>query len=176
VDKHRQRFHGGKLFLRELTYAIQLDQAEDKLVLPRLRLEVRDDLPTWVPPRRRRRPRRSPIPNLSRKKYLHSVQLKQWMKRIIEILAGERQHMRVLLVQDPEAAPLEWEGQCETCGATFSVRGIWSDRDRLPDLGGTAFLDNCGAPDRAILERVIIPRKSPQRRNWLRIKRIAPRR
>lgn len=175
MDRHRQRFMGGKLALRELTYQVQLDQNPDRLVLPRLRLEVRDDLPVWVPPRRRRRKRRQVLPNLSRHKYLVTKKLARWMKRIVELLAGERRHMRVLMVQDAEAAPLEWEGKCESCGATFSVKGIWSVPDRLPELGGRAFLRDCDAPDEAILTRVMMPRPGLKTtRKWLRVRRIAP--
>jgi len=174
VDKHRQRFTGGKLMLRELTYLVQLDQNPDEIVLPHLRLEIRDDLPVWVPPRRRRRKRRRILPHLSHKKFLVTRKLKWWMGRIVELLAGERRHMRVLMVQDTEAAPLEWEGKCESCGATFSVKGIWSDADRLPELGGSAFLRECDAPDETILARVMVPRPGLKtRRKWLRVRRIA---
>lgn len=177
VDRNRQRYTGGKLLLRELTYMVQLDQHPGEVVLPHLRLEVLDDLPVWVPPRRRRRVRRRILPDLSRKKFLATRKLKRWMRQVVELLAGERRHMRVLMVQDTEAAPLEWEGKCESCGATFSVKGIWTDPDRLPELGGRAFLRDCDAPDEAILTRVMVPRPGVKTtRKWVRIPRIAPRR
>lgn len=175
MDRHRQRFMSGKLMLRELTYTVQLDQNPNALVLPRLRLEVRDDLPVWVPPRRRRRKRINPLPNLSRRRFLVTKKLARWMRKIVELLAGERRHLRVLMVQDAEAAPLEWEGKCESCGMTFSVKGIWSAPERMPELGGQAFLRECNAPDEAILTRVMMPRPGVKaRRRWLRIPRIAP--
>lgn len=175
-DRHRQKFTGGKLMMRELIYQVQLDENKEEFVLPRLRLEVRDDLPAWVPPRRRRRRRRSILPDLSRHKFLATRKLKQWMLRVVQLLAGERRHMRVLMVQDPEAKPLEWEGRCESCGATFSVKGYWTAPDRLPELGGSAFLRECDAPDEAILTRVMVPRPGVKTtRKWLRIRRIGPR-
>jgi hypothetical protein len=174
MDRHRARFTGGKLFLRELTYAIHLSYTKDQVVLPHLRLEVHDDLPVWTPPRVRRRRKKSPIPGLSRKQYLDTLKLKRWMRRLIAVLAGERLHLRVLMVQGVDDAPLSWYGRCESCGATFEVHGVWADLRRLPVMGGSAFIEECGAPDREILERVIVPRTRPKRQNWLRLRRIAP--
>jgi hypothetical protein len=176
VDRHRRRFTGGQLFLRELTYAVQLDEDADRIVLPRLRLQVLDNPPSWLPPRKRKRKRKSPFPSISTKKYLHSYRLRKWMRSLVEIIAGERRHLRVTMVQDPESAPLEWDGRCDSCGSTFWVRGRWSDSPgSLPTIGGMAFMQDCGTPDAAILTKIIRRRGTPHRRGgWLRIRKIAP--
>lgn len=177
VDRHRRRFSGGRLFLRELTYAVQLDEAKDELVLPHVRLQVLHDPPSWLPPTRRRRKRRtSPIPGLTRRQYYQSRRFRDRFRTMIEILAGSRMHMKIELVQDPTDAPLTWEGRCESCGADLWVQGKWSDPLALPVFGGRAFMEDCTAPDDTILTRVIVPRKEAASRfSWFRIKKIGPR-
>lgn len=176
VDRHRARFSGGRLFLRNLTYEVQLEAVDGKLVLPHLRLEVLHDPPAWLPPKRRRRKRPSPIPSLTRRQYYQSRRFRERFRTMVEILAGSRQHMKLELIQDPEDAPLSWEGRCVSCGATLWVKGKWSDPDALPIFGGAAFMNDCASPDTAVLTRVVVPRKGVKSKfSWFKIPKIAPR-
>ncbi|TXH19727.1 MAG: hypothetical protein E6R03_00160 [Hyphomicrobiaceae bacterium] len=150
ADKRYANRSGGKLFMRELMYRVRTNDGET-ILLPKVKLEVLERMPSWLPRRRRRRKRKASVPqaygDLSYMRYMKSRRLYEWFRPVVELVVGLRGHREVTLVRLPEHEPLEWEGRCDACGALLRVEGTWTGVDavRLPDVSGAAFMDNCTA-------------------------------